>query len=164
MRQATRSKALALLRLAAAAPVAAADTAELFKCVDAVGVTSIQSEPCAKGSTQVWRRDATPEPPPTPEQAAQAQARRDRDQRAVRELSADLQRTLKPRPAPAPAAAPAAADTAEAPPAAAADRCGVAQEFGAQLREKTWLALSDDQVQRLYAWVARECQPDASAD
>ena len=63
MLQAIRSKAWALLLLAAAAPVAAADTAELFKCVDAVGVTSIQSEPCAKGSTQVWRRDATPEPP-----------------------------------------------------------------------------------------------------
>ena len=122
MLQATRSKAWALLLLAAAAPVAAADTAELFKCVDAVGVTSIQSEPCAKGSTQVWRRDATPEPPPTPEQAAQAQARRERDQRAVRELSADLQRTLKPRPTPAPAttAATAGATDAATPASASA--------------------------------------------
>ena len=165
MRQATRSTACGLLLLAAAAPVAAAETAELFKCVDAAGVTSIQSEPCAKGSTQVWRRDATPEPEPTPEQAAQAQARRERDQRAVRELSADLQRTLKPRPTPAPATTAATAGATDAAtPASAADRCVVAQEFAAQLRDKTWLALSDDQVQRLYAWVARECQPEPSAE
>lgn len=145
------------LLLLAAAPAAAADKAELFKCVDGAGVTSIQSAPCAKGSTQVWRRDATPEPAPTPEQAAQAQARRERDQRAVRELSEEVERKLKPpapKPPPREDAPVADAATPDAP-----DRCEQAQEFAAQLREKSWLDLSDDQVRRLYAWVGTQCQP-----
>ena len=69
------------------ASAVAAERSELFKCIDAAGVTSIQSEPCAKGSTVVWRRDATPEAKPTPDQAALAEAKRLRDMQTVRELS-----------------------------------------------------------------------------
>ena len=154
----------AAVLLAWSLPAAAAGKAELFKCVDGAGVTSIQSAPCAKGSTQVWRRDATPEPAPTPEQAAQAQARRERDQRAVRELSEEVERKLKP---PAPESqATEREETAEAaaPAEAAPDRCQQAQEFSAQVNDKRWLDLSDDQVRRLYAWVANECKPVPAAD
>lgn len=151
----------AWLLLAGTAPVAAADKAELFKCVDAAGATSIQSSPCAKGSTQVWRRDATPEAAPTPEQVAQAQEKRERDQRTVRELSAEVERKLKPTPPkpeePKPAETPAAEATAP-------DRCEQAQAFAGQLRDKGWLGLSDEQTRRLYAWVATECQPGNTAD
>ena len=153
-----------LLLLAACEPAAAADKAELFKCADAAGGISIQSSPCAKGSTQVWRRDAAAEPAPTPEQAAQAQARLERDQQAVRELSQEVERKLKPEPPKKPA--PAAAAPEERAPAAAdaPDRCAQAQEFAAQVREKTWLGLGEDQVRRLYAWVASQCQPVKPVD
>lgn len=43
-----------------AAPAAGA----LYKCVDAAGHQSFQSQPCAAGSTQAWVRDATPEHEP----------------------------------------------------------------------------------------------------
>lgn len=161
MAHAPRDAILGALLLAVALPVAAADKTELFKCVDGAGAISIQSTPCAKGSTQAWRRDATPEPPPTPEQAAQAQAKVERDQRAVRELSQEVERKLKPVPPEAPPARPVRSDEDGPEPVVldAPDRCAQAQEFAAQLREKTWLLLSDDQVRRLYAWVATQCQP-----
>ena len=163
MRQARMRGVWAAAWLLLAAPAAAADKAELFKCVDAAGVTSIQSAPCAKGSTQVWRRDATAEAPPTPEQAAQALARRERDERAGRELSREVERKLKPtppseQPAPAPEVAQPGEGVTDAP-----DRCAQAQEFAAQLREKEWLALSEDQLRRLYGWVATQCQPVSPA-
>ena len=161
MGQARWKAILAWLLILLALPAAAADKAELFKCVDAKGATSIQSAPCAKGSTQVWRRDATPEAAPTPEQQAQAQARKERDQRTVRELGEDVARKLAP-PAPTPARPPEAPAVAVADAAVARDRCGLAQDFAAQLREKSWLELSDDQVRRLYAWVATQCQPEPS--
>jgi hypothetical protein len=163
MRQATMRGMWALAWLLLAAPAAAADKSELFKCVDAAGVTSIQSAPCAKGSTQVWRRDAAPEAPPTPEQAAQAQARRERDERTVRELSQEVERKLKPTPPVEERAPEAAAAKAGDAPADAPDRCAQAQEFAAQVREKEWLSLSEDQVRRLYGWVATQCQPVSSA-
>jgi hypothetical protein len=161
MRQATARRMWAAAWLLLAAPAAAAEKAELFKCVDAAGVTSIQSAPCAKGSTQVWRRDAAPEAPPTAEQAAQAQARRERDERTVRELSQEVERKLKPAPPRDERAPEPAAPTADDAPAEAPDRCAQAQEFAAQVREKEWLGLSEDQVRRLYGWVATQCQPVA---
>jgi hypothetical protein len=159
MREAIARGMWAAAWLVLAAPAAAAGKAELFKCVDATGITSIQSAPCAKGSTQVWRRDAAPEAAPTPEQAAQAQARRERDERSVRELSQEVERTLKPAPPRAERPPEPAAPIAGTEPADVPDRCGQAQEFAAQLRDKEWLALSEDQVRRLYGWVATQCQP-----
>jgi hypothetical protein len=141
-----------------ALPAQAADKAELFKCVDVAGATSIQSEPCPKGSTQVWRRAADAEPAPTAEQAAQAQARRARDEQAVRDLSAEVERKLRPQPPKAdaePADAPVSSEpaTPEGP-----DRCERAQDFSRELRDKPWLGLGEDQTRRLHAWVAAECQ------
>lgn len=167
MRAAPRLSLAVLLLLPAAA--AQADDA-LYKCVDPAGVTSIQSEPCAKGSTQAWKRDTTPEAPPTPAEQAQAEARRLRDQQRVRELSQQLERRMR-EDAEAEAAAAAAAkaapplppppaasgaDSAEDPTVAA---CQQAQEFANEARAKAWLELSEDQVRRLYNWVAQECKP-----
>jgi len=137
----------------------AADKSELFKCVDAAGVTSIQSEPCAKGSTVVWRRDATPEPKPTADQAALAEAKRLRDMQTVRELSEIVERRSRPQP-PEPVEEEKP-KTAEAKPLTA---CESAMEFSASVRDKQWLALTDDQMQRIYRWVAEQCKvtPGAS--
>ncbi len=137
----------------------AAERSELFKCVDAAGVTSIQSKPCAKDSTVVWRRDATPEPKPTPDQTALAEAKRLRDMQTVRELSEIVERRSRPQPPePVEEAQPKAA---EAKPLSA---CESAMEFSGSVRDKQWLALTDDQMQRIYRWVAEQCKvtPGAS--
>lgn len=140
------------------ASVVAAEKSELFKCVDAASVTSIQSEPCAKGSTVVWRRDATPEPKPTPDQAALAEAKRLRDMQTVRELSEIVERRSRPQPPePMEEAKPKAA---EAKPLTA---CESAMEFSGSVRDKQWLALSDDQMQRIYRWVAEQCKATPGA-
>ena len=140
------------------ASAVAAEKSELFKCVDAAGVTSIQSEPCTKGSTVVWRRDATPEPEPTPDQAALAEAKRLRDMQTVRELSEIVERRSRPQPAePMEEARPKAAD---AKPLTA---CESAMEFSASVRDKQWLALTDEQMQRIYRWVAEQCKATPGA-
>jgi hypothetical protein len=146
------ARALIACALLALAPAAfAGKSGALYKCVTAAGVISIQSDACPAGTTQAWRRDATPEPAPTPEQAAQVEAKRQRDQELVRDLSEQLDKKLKPSaPEPPPAAA--------APPPVPADPCHAAQAFADSVREKEWLGLSDDQVQRLYAWVAEQCK------
>lgn len=145
--------ALAGLMLLVPALAGAAEKSELFKCVDATGVTSIQSEPCAKGSTQMWRRDATPEPPPTADQAALAEAKRLRDMQTVRELSEIVERRSRPQPAqPVEEEKP---KVAEAKPLTA---CESAMEFSSSVRDKQWLALTDDQMQRIYRWVAEQCK------
>ena len=139
--------------------VSAADKSALFKCVDPTGVTSIQSEPCPKGSTQAWRRDASPERPPTPDQAAQAEAKRLRDQQTVRELSEIVERRSRPAP-PEPVLEEKPKVEAAKPPTA----CEAAQEFSASVRDKQWLALTDEQMQRIFRWVTEQCKltPGAS--
>jgi hypothetical protein len=146
----------------------------LYKCVDPAGVTSIQSDPCAKGSTQAWKRDTTPEAPPTPAEQAQAEARRLRDQQRVRELSQQLERRMREEAA-AEAAAKASPPLPPLPSAAndeddgkddtgadaAVAACQDAQQFANAARAKEWLGLTDDQVRRLYNWVAQECKPAA---
>ena len=136
----------------------AADRSALFKCIDAAGVTSIQSDACAKGSTQVWRRDATPEPLPTADQAAQAEAKRLRDQQTVRELSEIVERRSRPRPP-----EPVMEEKPKLQEAKTLTACDSAQEFSASVRDKQWLALSDEQMQRIYRWVAEQCKATPAA-
>lgn len=137
------------------APPAMAAKNVLYKCVSAGGVTSIQSVPCPSGSTEAWHREAVPEPPPTPEQIAQAEAKNQRDREIVREQTEMLDKKLRP-PAPEPAATTAAA------PASAeqvsVDACQQAHDFATSVREKAWLALSQEQTQRLLTWVMEQCK------
>ena len=152
---------VALALLCASVPMTATAN-ELFKCVDAAGVISIQSDPCPRGSTEAWRRSATPEPKPTPEQQAQVEARRQRDQQTVRELSDIVDRKFRgaTEPAPVPISAPSAVgDTL----ATAPRPCEAAQTFAASVRDKEWLVLTEEQVRRIYGWVAEQCKlPDNS--
>ena len=63
-------------------------SAALYKCVDAQGQSIFQSRPCAADTTQVWVRDATPEPPPSRAQLErQARARRAAEQQAAYEAA-----------------------------------------------------------------------------
>ena len=68
------------------APPARAEA--LYRCEDGKGAVSIQSEPCPKGMTQVWKRETAPDPEPTPEaraaQAAAAEAEVQRQEEAAR--------------------------------------------------------------------------------
>lgn len=155
---------LVLLAGAALLPAAGAHAAknELFKCVNGTGVVSIQSVPCPAGTAQAWRRAATPEPPQTPQQMAQAQAKQERDQQAVRELSEQLAKKQSPAPVvPAPSAMPMPTPAAALPTAGeTADvlTCQTAQAFAGSVREKEWLGLTDEQMRRLFGWVAEQCK------
>jgi hypothetical protein len=150
------SRLAAIAMLALAPEAFAGKGAMLYKCVSAAGVTSIQSNACPTGSTEAWHRDTTPEPAPTPEQAAQQEAKRLRDQQTVRDLSEQIDRKLQPA-APAPAAS-ASASVSPVPASAESDPCRDAQAFADSARAKPWLALSDDQQQRLYTWVGEQCK------
>lgn len=141
------------------APSAMAAKNLLFKCVSAAGVTSIQSVPCPAGSTEAWRREAMPEPPPTPEQVAEAEAKNRRDREIAREQAEMLEKKLRP-PAPE-SVAPAAPAGAEQ---ASVDACQAAHDFATSVREKAWLALSEEQTQRLLTWVLEQCKPPEESD
>lgn len=162
-----RPFALTILMILAVLPVVAmaASTEQhaLYKCVDKTGVVSIQSSACPAGATTSWRRDATPDAKPTPAQAAQAEAKRLRDQQSVRELSAQVEHRLQEE-REAKSVAPKDEDLPVPPPVAAATpdpdllACQDAQGFANQVREKDWLGLSEEQIRRLYAWVAQQCK------
>lgn len=156
---------IALLLLSNIASGAGGEPHVLYKCVDKAGVTSIQSSACPAGSTTSWRRDATPEAPPTPQQVAQADAKRLRDQQAVRDLSAQVERRLREEKEPKPVA-PKDEDLPPPPPEATPNpdlqACQDAQAFANQVREKDWLGLSEEQVRRLYGWVALQCKVPAA--
>ena len=163
-----------------ALPVHAAERSPmLYKCVSAAGVTSIQSSPCPAGATTAWKRAAPAEAPPSPAASAQAEAKRLNDQQTVRVLSAEVERQRARDLAARQAAASTATDDdddttiAEAatgverpavppsPPAvpdASLQSCQDAQAFANAAREKEWLALSEDQIRRMYGWVAQQCK------
>jgi hypothetical protein len=156
---------------------AAEETKVLHKCVDAKGITSIQANPCAKGSTEVWVRDAQTEPKQTQAEIDAARARDLRNQAAVREQSAELQQRLQPQVAPAPSAprpgshlagatnppegsqlAPLPVEEPPMPQALSVNNCQAAQNFATAVREKTWIGLTDDQLKRIYGWVSDQCR------
>ena len=135
---------------------AAAET--LYKCQSANGETSVQSKPCPKGSTQVWRRDATPDPVPTPEQLQAAEQRRQQDTQNAKALSV-IAGTAPPEAEPAPPPPP------PKPPEPVADDnrpkgpCRRAHEFADAIRaNNAWLEMRDDQLFRLDGWVAEQCR------
>jgi hypothetical protein len=158
---------------------AAEESKMLYKCVDAKGITSIQSKPCPKGSTEAWARAAEETRAPTASEIAAQQAREAHNQQQVQELSAEVQRRVQeqtppPRVEPPPGShlagatnpregsqlapvQPASAEDVPPPSAMAINNCQAAQAFASAVREKTWIGLTDDQTQRIYGWVADQC-------
>lgn len=136
---------------------AAAET--LYKCQSANGETSVQSKPCPKGSTQVWRRDATPDPVPTPEQLQQAEQRRQQDTQNAKALSViagTAPQEAKPAPPPPPPPKPEPASADDNRPKGP---CRRAHEFADAIRaNNAWLEMRDDQLFRLDGWVAEQCR------
>lgn len=137
-------------------PAAAAES--LYKC-DAQGAVTIQSEPCPRGSTQVWRRDATPETGPSPEElaaraalaAAEAErlaesARLAEQQRIAELLRRDDEARLR------------AAEVSGNVRPERKSECTLAHEFADAANAKEWLNLSQTQRNRLRNWVIEQCK------
>lgn len=147
--------------LAALCVAPAARAEALYRCEDGKGAVSIQSEPCPKGMTQVWKRETAPDPEPTPEalaaQAAAAEAEAARAAEADRlakleRLAERLEREEQAR-----REAPAA--PAERPPTKS--ECTLAHEFQEATQGMPWLELTQTQRERIRSWVIRTCRdPD----
>jgi hypothetical protein len=183
---------LAACALLSPGQAAAEETKVLHKCVDGKGITAIQAKPCAKGSKEVWVRDAQTEPKQTPAEISAARAREARNQQAVSEQAAELQRRLQPtttQPAVAPAPpsfppegshlagatnppegsqrAPLSVQEPEDVPtlnSVAPNNCQAAQAFATAVREKTWIGLTDDQMRRIFGWVTDQCRVQTQSD
>lgn len=146
------------LRLAALAVLmtpAVAHAASLYKCSDANGVISIQSSPCATGSTQVWKRDANPEQAPTAEQLTAAAVQRQRAADNAREISLAAGTT---RPPPPPAPPPVAVVNEPDADPATKGPCRRAHELARDIRALELLELKSDQLYRLDEWVVKQCE------
>lgn len=145
-------RSLLLCWLATSASVQAAD---LYKCTDKGGQVSIQSEPCPKDWTQVWKRDAAPELPPSAEQVQALEQRRQRE----REETAALARLAGTAPVAAkPKAKPKPPEAEAAKPAVPDNACRQAHAFADAARAKEFLELSNYQLSRLSEWVAEQCR------
>ncbi len=143
--------------LAGTLTASAAQAGDLYKCSDKSGQVSIQSEPCAKDATQVWKRDAAPELPPTSAQQQALQERRAREASEARQLSrmagtAPVIAEPEARPK-----KPAAAKKPTEPELPQHD-CRKAHQFAEAVREKTFLELSNHQLSALSSWVAEQCR------
>jgi hypothetical protein len=170
MKRTTLHSALFLLAAGAfALPLAASaeDTKTLYKCVNAKGVSAIQSKPCPAGSTEAWKRAAESEPKPTAQEVAAARAREAHNEQQVKELTVEVQRKLDAQQPPptvvgATTATTATTDIAPAPaaelPAVVYDNCQAAKAFATSVQEKTWIGLTDDQTRRVFGWVADQCR------
>lgn len=145
---------LAVFCLALAAPAAAEF---LYKCTDKDGAVSILSVPCPAGSTQVWKRDATPEPGPSAEElearAALAAAEAQRMAEAAR--LAESERLAQQQRLDAQARA-LAEETAGTRPRIKSE-CTKAHEFSEAALEKEWLRLTVSQQAELRNWVVAQC-------
>lgn len=172
--------------LSAAGAAAAEETKVLYKCVDAKGVVSIQSKACPAGSTEAWKRAAQTEPKPTPADIAAQQEREARNRQAVLAETAELQRKLAAQAAPPPGSpqagshlagatnpregshlapvSPASAEDVPLPQSVSVNNCQAAQAFAAGVREKTWIGLTDDQMRRIFGWVADQCRVSTATD
>lgn len=146
-----------LAAMLVASPLAAAEA--LYKCTDAKGFVSIQSEPCAKGSTQVWKREATPDPAPSPEEmaarAALAQAEAERiaetarlaeERRLAAQARIDEDKRLRE----------AVADAVAPPPRKS--ECTKAHDFNDLAQQLAWLELTQLQRERMQRWVVEQCR------
>jgi hypothetical protein len=149
---------LVLLLLSGSAQAAAGS---LYRCTDAQGAVSILSEPCPRGSTQDWKRDAAPEPAPSPEELAaraalaQAEAERVAEQARLAEEQRLLEQARREE-----AARQAALATPSDPPARKSE-CTLAHEFSDAAAAMPWLELTQAQRERIRSWVITTCRdPD----
>lgn len=146
--------------LAAFAPPAAAES--LYKCTGAQGAVSIQSEPCPKGSTQVWKREATPDPAPSAEELAARAALAEAEALRSAELARQADQERLAEKARRAAAERRRADEAAGRPPERTSDCTKAHDFNDAALAKDWLELSDFQKRRLRDWVIETCRdPDA---
>lgn len=152
------SRRLVLLLLVASSDAGAG---LLYKCSDAAGQVSIQSQACPAGSTQLWKRDAAAEAAPTPEQQAAAAAKRQRESEDAQALSRSAGTTAPPPPAPVPAVSP---PLEEEVPLTSKGPCRRAHELAAELRAMAWLELDQSQQQRLERWVIDQCEQARTGD
>jgi C4-dicarboxylate-specific signal transduction histidine kinase len=149
-----------VLLLAAFAPPAAAES--LYKCTGPTGEVSIQSEPCPKGSTQVWKREATPDPAPSPEELAARAALAEAEAQRAAELARQAEEERRAEEARRAAEAQRRADEAAGKPPGRTSDCTKAHDFNDAALAKDWLELSDYQKRRLRDWVIEACRdPDA---
>ncbi|WP_146908157.1 DUF4124 domain-containing protein [Arenimonas daejeonensis] len=148
------------LALVLAAPAVRAEA--LYKCTDAAGAVSIQSSPCPKGSTQVWKRDATPDPGPTPEQLAARVALAEAEAQRAAEQAREAEALRLAEEAKREAEAQRLADEAAGLRPERKSECTLAHDFADAAAAKPWLQLSDFQQRRLREWVIEQCRdPDA---
>ena len=128
----------------------------LYKCVLPSGEVLIQSQPCPKGSQQVWKRDTPPVPQATPQQQQQDELRRQQDANSARELSLLAGTTQPQAPPPPPAPPPTPVENAPEPPKG---QCRKAHEFVDALRaNNAWLELSEAQLFRADEWAGEQCR------
>jgi hypothetical protein len=133
----------------------------LYRCTDAQGAVSIQSDPCPRGSTQDWKREAAPEPGPSPEELAaraalaQAEAERVAEQARLAEEQRLLEQARREE-----AVRQATRETSSEPPARKSE-CTLAHEFSDAAAAKPWLALTQSQRESIRSWVIATCRdPD----
>lgn len=147
-----------LAALVLAAPSIAGAEA-LYKCTDPQGAVSIQSEPCPKGSTQVWKREATPDPAPSPEElaarAALAQAESERVAEAAR-LAQERRMAAQARIDEDKRLREAVAEAVTPPPRKS--ECTQAHDFDDFARQLAWLELTQLQRERIQRWVIEQCR------
>lgn len=138
-----------------------AQAEELYKCTDAKGAVSIQSDPCPKGSTEVWKRDAAPDPAPSADElaarAAIAQAEAERaaeaarlaEQRRLAERERRLEELL-------------AREAAPAGPPPRRSSCTIAHDFSDTAKTVPRLDLNQAQRELIQRWVEDQCRdPEA---
>lgn len=155
-----------ILALVLLALVPAVRAEALYKCTDPKGAVSIQSEACPKGSTQVWRREATPDPGPTPEElsarVAMAQVDADRAAEAARQAEQARLADQARRTEEALLRAAKAAEAAGSQPPVRKSECTQAHDFSDAAAAKPWLDLNQAQREAIKRWVVETCRdPDS---
>ncbi len=155
----TGLRPILLIALLLVSPMAAAEA--LYKCTDPQGAVSIQSEPCAKGSSEVWKREATPDPEPSQEEwaartaLAQAEAQRIAETaRLAEQRRLDAQARIdddkRLREA-----------VASAVPPPRKSECTKAHDFNDLAGQLAWLELTQAQREGIKRWVVVTCRdPD----
>ena len=140
--------------LGLAAPAAAES---LYKCTDKDGAVSILSVPCPAGSTQVWKRDATPESGPSVEELAARAALAEAQARAAAEEArlAEAERLAEQQRREAEARALAEEEAGNR--TRIKSDCTKAHEFSEAALDKEWLRLTEVQQAELRNWVVAQC-------